>query len=382
MKTNALIYILTTLVAFTSCSGHKKKKGLNTGSNEYEVLTLVPDTVTTFIDFPATIQGEDVVEIRPMVDGYLERVYVPEGATVKSGQLLFKIKNPAYEQAVITARASIKSAIADVNAAEMDVEKVRPLVENDIVSKYELKAAQYTLQSKQAALAQAQATLVNAQTNLGYTFLRSPQDGAIGSIPYKIGALVSSTTAQPLTVLSNTGNVYAYFSLNEKQLLSFSNQIKGNGLQEKLNKLPAVTLVLADGTVYSIKGKLETASALITTATGTASLKATFANPMGIIRSGASATVRVPHTSDSALLVPQAASYELQNKQFVRVVKSNNMVFSVAITSSPSNDGQFLIIKSGLAAGDRVVLDGPNLRDSTVIVPKKVNVDSLYKRSR
>nr|WP_084406878.1 efflux RND transporter periplasmic adaptor subunit [Pedobacter panaciterrae] len=380
MKRNILLYVLTVIIACASCSSNKKKKDKNIGTNEYEVLTLVPDTVTTYSDFPATVQGEDIIEIRPMVDGYLENIYIPEGATVKKGELLFKIKNPEYEQAAITARAAIKSAVADVNAAQMDLEKVRPLVENEIVSKYELKSAQYTLESKQAALAQAQATLANAQTNVGYTMLRSPQNGAIGSIPYKIGALVSSTTAQPLTTLSNIGNVYAYFSVNEKQLLSFSNKVQGNTLQEKLNKLPSVTLILADGTAYSIKGKLETASGLISTETGTASLKATFPNPLGIIRSGASATVRIPRTSDNALLVPQSASYELQNKRFVRVVKPNNMVFSTAIISQPTNDGQFLIIQSGLAAGNKVVLDGPNLKDSTVIVPKKVDLDSLRRQ--
>lgn len=380
MKKKLFIYLATVLAVFTSCNNHKKEKEGRAESNEYSVLTLVPDTVTTFNDFPADIQGEEIIEIRPMIDGYLENIYVPEGATVKKGDLLFKIKNPVYEQAVITARAAIKSAIADVDAAKMDVEKVRPLVENDIVSKYQLKSAQYTLESKEASLAQAEATLANAKTNLGYTLLRSPQNGPIGSIPYKIGALVSSTTTQPLTTLSNTGNVYAYFSVNEKQLLSIYSKIEGNTLQEKLNKLPAVTLILADGTVYPLKGKLETASGFITTETGTASLKATFPNPKGLIRSGASANVRIPRTLDSALMVPQIASYELQNKQFVRMLRPNNMVFSTAIIAKPTNDGQFLIVQSGLKAGDRIVLNGPNLKDSTVIIPKKAGVESLNNR--
>jgi membrane fusion protein (multidrug efflux system) len=208
--------------------------------------------------------------------------------------LLFKIKNPQYDQAVITANAAIKIAIADVNAAKMEVEKVRPLVEKDIVSKYELGVCPIYMQSKEAALAEADATLANAKTNLGYTILSSPQNGIIGSIPYKIGALVSSTSSSPLTILSNINNVYAYFSWNEKQLLSFSGKVAGNTMQDKLNHLPPVTLLLADGTEYAEKGKLETASGLITTETGTASFKAIFPNPLGIIHSGASATVRIP----------------------------------------------------------------------------------------
>ena len=371
------VVVLLMIVLLYSCA-QKKRAGEST-PKDYAILTLQPHSATTYNDFPATIQGEEIVQIRPMVDGYLEAIYVKEGAKVKKGQLLFKIKNPQYEQAVITANAAINIAFADVKAAKMNLEKVRPLVEKDIVSRYELESAQYTLQSKEAALAQAYATLANAKTNLGYTVLRSPQDGIISSIPYKIGALITSTAAEPLITLSNIHNVYAYFSLNEKQLLSFSNKVSGNTMQEKLDKLPAVTLLLADGTTYSLKGKLETASGLITTETGTASLKATFANPLGIIHSGASATVRVPRTIDTALLVPQAASYELQDQQFVYVLRDSNRVFSAAITSKQTNDGQFLIVQKGLMPGDRVVINGFNLKDSTVIIPRPVNTDSLYR---
>ena len=370
-----LVLLIASLI--WSCNG-KKKPVKENKPKDYAVLTLQPRSATTFNDFPATIQGEDIVEIRPMVDGYLEAIYVQEGASVKKGQLLFKIKNPQYDQAVITANASIKIAQADVNAAKMDVEKVRPLVQKDIVSKFELESAQYLLQSKEAALAQANATLANANTNVGYTTLRSPLNGVIGSIPYKIGALVSSSTADPLTTMSSIGNVYAYFSLNEKQLLSFASNAAGNTMQDKLNHLPAVTLLLADGSEYANKGKLETASGLITTETGTASFKAIYPNPLGIIRSGASATVRVPRTVDTALLVPQSASYEVQDKRFVYTLTPDNRVISTAIISKPTNDGQFLIVQSGLHKGDRVVVNGSSLKDSTVIIPRPVNVDSLY----
>lgn len=372
---NSIVALLMAILLY-SC-GEKKKPLNNSTPKDYAVLTLQPRPATTYDDYPATIQGEEIVEIRPMVDGYLEAIYVPEGATVKKNQLLFKIKNPQYEQAVITANAAIKIAIADVNAAKMDVEKVRPLVEKDIVSKYELESAQYTLQSKEAVLAQAFATLANAKTNLGYTILRSPQNGIIGSIPYKIGALVSSTT-NSLTTLSNIGNVFAYFSLNEKELLSFSFNLAGNTMQDKLNHLPPATLLLADGTVYDKKGKLQTASGLINTQTGTASFKAIFSNPLGIIRSGASATVRMYHTVNSALLVPQSASYELQDKRFVYLLSIGNRVKSTPIVSKPTNDGQFLIVLNGLEKGDRILLNGSNLKDSTLVIPKTIKADSLY----
>jgi len=360
----------------TACTQNKPAK--TDLPKDYSVLRLQSRPATTYSDFPATLQGENIVEIRPMVDGYLESIYVQEGATVKKGQLLFRIKNPLYDQAVITANAAIKIAIADVNTARMNVEKVRPLVEKDIVSRYELESANFSLQSKEAALAQAKATLANANTNLSYTTLRSPQNGIIGSIPYKIGALVSSTSTSALTTLANTGNVFAYFSWNEKQLLSFMSSIPGSTIQEKLNHMSPVTLLLADGTEYAEKGKLETASGLISTQTGTASFKAIFANPKGIIHSGASGLVRLNQILNTALLVPQSASYEMQDKRFVYTLTADNRVMSRSIISKPTNDGQFLIVTSGLKNGDKIVLNGTNLKDSTFIIPKFVKTDSIY----
>ena len=372
-------YCLATTLGILFLSSCSEKKIIKTDiPKDYSVLTLQPRPTTTYNDFPATMQGENVVEIRPMVDGYLEAIYVQEGAIVKKRQLLFKIKNPLYDQAVVTAKAAIKIALADVNTAKMDVEKVRPLVEKNIVSKYELESASFTLQSKEAALAQAYATLANANTNLGYTTLRSPQNGVIGSIPYKIGALVTSNTTNPLTILANTGNIFAYFSWNEKELLSFMANIPGNNLQERLSHLPQVILLLANGLEYPEKGKLETASGLISTETGTASFKAIFPNPRGILHSGGSAVVRLPQKIDNALLVPQSASFELQDKHFVYALIPGNRVISRAIESKPTNDGQFLIVTNGLKVGDKVVLNATNLKDSIVITPKYVRTDSIY----
>jgi membrane fusion protein (multidrug efflux system) len=200
----------------------------------------------------------------------------------------------------------------------------------------------------------------------------------MGSIPYRIGDLVSSTTASPLTTISKIDQVYAYFSLSEKQLLGFSKQVPGATIQDKLDHLPPVSLLLADGSKYPQKGKLQTASGFITTGTGTASFKAQFVNPTSIIHSGASAIVRIPNTNDTALLVPQTATYELQDKRFVYLLIDGDRVISMPIASNPTNDGKFLIVQSGLKRGDKIVLNGLNLKDSTVVIPKPVNADSLY----
>jgi len=366
------------LLLFAACQDDKKGAHPAGKPQTFSELTLEPRHVTIYNDYPATIEGIEIVQLRPFVDGYLEKIYVPEGADVKKGQLLFQIKNPVYEEAVVTARAAIQSAQADVDAARMNVEKVRPLVEKDIVSKYELDAAQYTLKSKEAALDQANAQLRNAQTNVGYTTLRSPITGVMGSIPYKIGDLISSTTQSPLASLSRIDQVYAYFALTEKQLLNLSNRMEGATLQDKLDHLPPVSLVLADGSQFSQKGKLETASGFITTGTGTISLKAEFANPTGLIRSGASTVVRIPRTIDTALLVPQSATYELQDKHFVYLVIEGDKVISMPIESRATNDGKFLVVTEGLKRGDKILLNGLNLKDSVTVVPHPVNADSLY----
>jgi membrane fusion protein (multidrug efflux system) len=378
-RTTAIAASLFLLSACGSNDSGKKGAHATTGPQSYNVLALAPHPVTIYSDFPATIEGIEIVQLRPMVDGYLEKIYVPEGANVTKGELLFQIQNPMYEQAVVTAKAAVQSAQANVDAANMNVDKVRPLVEKDIVSKYELDAAQYTLKSQQAALDEANAALRNAETNVGYTTLRSPITGVMGPIPYKIGDLISSTTASALTSLARIDQVYAYFALSEKQLLNLSNRVAGATLQDKLDKLPPVLLVLADGSQYPQKGKLETASGFVAAGAGTVSFKAQFANPTGLVHSGASAIVRIPRIIDSALLVPQSATYQLQDKTFVYLLITGNRIVSMPITSTPTNDGQWLVVTEGVKTGDRILLNGFNLKDSTVVIPRPVSADSLYR---
>jgi membrane fusion protein (multidrug efflux system) len=315
------------------------------------------------------------------VDGFVEKIYVDEGSLVKKGQLLFKINAPQYEQDVRTAEAGIKTAGADVNMASLQVNKVKPLVEKDIISHYELDAAEFTLQSKQAALAQAKAALVNAQVNLGYTTITSPVDGVIGSLPYKLGSLVTGTTADPLTTVYNTATVYAYFAMNEKQLLGFSRDSANvSSFRSKLNNIPQVTLILSDGTIYEYKGKVETVNGLINTNTGSANFRAAFANPRGLLRSGGSATVRIPQVLKSAIIVPQNVTYELQDKRFVYLIDSKNKIKNVAITVMDNTPGQFYIVTSGLKAGDRIIAEGANnLKDDTEIKPVEADAASVYK---
>jgi membrane fusion protein (multidrug efflux system) len=372
---------LLALASVTAC-GSKKKDGAAAGKDgkggpqpikEYPVLVVRPDSVTLYQDYPATVQGQQNVEIRPKVDGFVEAIYVDEGATVKKGQRLFHISAPQYEQDVRTARAGIKTAEADVNTARMGVNKVAPLVARGIISKYELEGAEYNLQAKLAALAQARATLANALTNLGYTEITSPVNGVMGSIPNKIGSLVSSTSADPLTTISSVNNVYAYFSLSEKALLSFVRRRPGNTLQEKLAKVPDVRLVLADGSVYQHPGRVETAIGQINTETGASSFRATFPNPQGFLRSGSSGSVRTFQPQENVLIVPQSATYELQGKRFVYVVGRDTAAHAVAIMATPTPDGQAFVVNQGLKSGQQVILEGvAGLKENTKLKPRLV----------
>lgn len=363
--------ILLTVLAFASC-----KKGPAGGTRgdmprDYPVATLQPESVTIHQDFPATIEGQQVIEIRPMISGYIEKIFVNEGDHVTKGQLLFKIRNPMYEQQVITAKASISRAQADVNNAGMDVEKVKPLVEKQIVSEYRLKAAELQLESRQAALEQAKAELSNAESNLAYTNIKSPDNGIIGTIPFKVGALVSNNMQQSLTTLSDISNVLAYFSWNERQLLDFLSGTPGKTMDEKIKSIPPATLILANQAVYPEKGRVEMASGLISTETGAATFKAVFSNSEGLIRSGSSAIVRIPEVKDSVFVIPQSATYELQDKLFAYKVGSDNKVTSQALSAVPSDDGKNFLVTGGLSAGERIVIAGINsLRDGVEIVPK------------
>ncbi|HEX8677148.1 MAG TPA: efflux RND transporter periplasmic adaptor subunit, partial [Segetibacter sp.] len=349
---------------------------------DYPVITIIPRTTTLNTDYPATIQGQQNIEIRPKIDGYIQTIFVDEGATVRKGQRLFQISAPQYEQEVRTARANIKIAQAEVDAARMQVSKVRPLVEKDIISHFELESAEYTLEAKQAALAQARATLANARINLGYTSITSPVNGVVGTIPYKIVSLVSSNTTQPLTTVSNIGRIYAYFSINEKQALDFTKITKGATVEARLKTLPPVSLILSNGTEFPQKGRIETASGLINTETGSVSVRATFPNPGNIVRSGSSGVVRIPRSMDSALLVPQKATYEVQGKRFVYVVESTGTVRSAEIkVMDNNNSGQYFVVQEGLRENEKIVLEGvASLKEGAAIKPREVNIDSVYKQ--
>ena len=373
------IYIVICLCGLLyACNDSQSSANRSQEPVEFGVLTLKPETITLYSSFPATLEGKENIEIRPKIEGFIEKVLVDEGEEVNKGQLLFILDAPQYEQEVRNAEAAITSAKADVSSAEINVEKAKPLVEREIISKFELTSAENTLEAAKAALSQAEVNLANAQTNLSYTRVTSPVTGVVGTLPFKLGSLVSNTTTQPLTTVSNIDKVYAYFSINEKTQLNFFRNAKGNTIKEQISNLPDVELLLADNSLYEIKGRIETISGQVNEETGSFNVRAVFDNPRGILRTGNSATLRIPSKREDALLIPQAATYEIQGNIFAYAVDEQSQANSTKIKVTPTPSGQAYVVTEGFKANDKVVVEGINsLSDGDKITISEVARDSV-----
>jgi membrane fusion protein (multidrug efflux system) len=378
LKPNNLMVALS-LILLVSCGSKDEAPAASNALKTYQVLTMEKNSTVVQAQYPATLEGVENVDIHPKIDGFVDKIMVDEGQFVKKGQLLFTISAPQYEQLVRTARAAVKSAQAGVNNAQLQVQKTKSLVDKNIVNKYELQEADLTLQTRLAELAQAEANLVNANVNLGYTRIASPVDGVIGSLLFKTGSLVSSTTIQPLTTVSNISKIYAYFSMNEKQLLEFIRNAKGTSLDQKISSFPDVSLVLSDGSMYPDKGKIGSINGLINEQTGTARIRATFSNKISLLRSGGSAQVLIPQQVTNAFLIPQRAVNDIQGKKFIYLVGKGGVVTSSLIEVMETSDGQFFIVKKGVKLGDQVVLEGVQfLKDGVKIKKTKADPAQIY----
>jgi len=371
-------------IALVSCGGSTQQgPGRGQQVQSFPVLEIQPRSILLTSSYPATLEGIQTVEIRPRVQGYIVEMPVDEGDIVRKGELLFQLNSEQYEQEVRSAQADVEAARAAIKTAEDEVQRYKRLSEQDIVSNYQLQSAKNRLESQKAALSQAEARLTNARVNLGYTKVKSPTDGVIGSIPYRIGSLVNSTITQPLTVVSNISKVYAYFSMSERELLNMAQNVAGEGgnktLQQRIAEMPEVNLVLPDNTIYDHKGTLRLASGLINTETGSATFRALFPNPQEILRSGGTGSVQIPYQQDSTIVIPKSATYEIQNKRFVYAVTDSNTIESREVATRPLSTKQLFVVEEGLATGDKIVTAGMgSMQDGMSIKPDPVDNDSLY----
>lgn len=358
-------YSLTALLAF-SC-GNSQQGGMPALS--LAVMTVEPTSQELNSAYPATIKGQQDIEIRARVSGYITKLCVDEGAVVHKGQPLFLIDAVPYQKAVQAAEAAVEVAKANVATTQLTVDSKTELHAQNIISDYDLQTAKNSLASAKAALAQAEAQLASAHNDLSYTTITSPSDGVVGTIPFRVGSLVGTTTQEPLTVVSDINKMFVYFSMNEKQLLALTRQ-KDGSVNSMIGAMPEVQLQLADGTMYPAKGKIETLSGVIDLSTGAVQMRATFPNAQRLLRSGGTGTVLIPSVLDSALLIPQSATYEVQDKKFVYVLGDSSKVKNTEITVFPLDNGKQYVVTSGLKPGEQVVVEGvATLRDGMPIQP-------------
>lgn len=354
-----IMYYKTLLIVLAGLSiASCKSRTVEEDTSDYKTLTVKLENRTLMQGYSARLDGQQVVEVRPQVSGLITRICIDEGQKVRKGQVLFVIDQVPYQAALAEATANVKSAEANLATAKLNLESAEVLREKNVVQDYDLNTARNELAIAEAALAQAQAQEMSARNNLSYTEVKSPVDGVASMIAYRVGALVSSSISEPLVTLSDDSNVYAYFSLNESQITSLTEQY--GSLDEFMKRMEDVELQMAGGKMYGEKGHISAVSGIVTTGTGTVVLRADFPNDRGLLRSGGSATVMVPTTLAQAVVIPQSATYELQNKTFVYKVV-NGKAQSAPVTLYRLNNGTEYVVEEGLQPGDVIIAEGAGL---------------------
>jgi membrane fusion protein (multidrug efflux system) len=364
MKMNKILMCAAATMLLASCGGGGGRPTF--GDNEFPVVTVGTSNTTMQSTYPATIKGVQDVEIHPKVQGFITQINVKEGQTVSAGQVLFVLDNVTYQAQVRQAQASVNTAKAALNTSKLNFENSKKLHDNGVIGDFEFRSATNSYEQAQAALAQAEASLTSAKEMLSFCYVKSPAAGVVGSLPLKVGTLVSA--ANTLTTVSNISSMEVYFSMTEKDVLEMGKN--PGGLTGAIEAMPAVKLQLADGTLYGMEGKVTKMSGVIDPATGSVQMIAVFQNPEKLLKSGGSATVVIPHSNTSAILIPQAAVSEVQNKKFVYIVDKDNKAKYTEIKVDPQNDGNNYIVTEGLKAGDKFITNGiTKLSDGMEIVP-------------
>lgn len=333
--------------------------------SEYEVMTVKPAGRTLTSTYSATVRGRQDIEIYPQVSGFLTQVCVEEGQRVKRGQTLFIIDQIGYRAAVQTAEANVAAAEAALATAQLTFDSKQELFRQKVVSAFDLSMAKNSLLTAEAQLAQMKAQEVNARNNLSYTVVKSPADGVVGTLPYRVGTLVNSAMPEPLTTVSDNSDMYVYFSMSENQLLGLIRQYGSK--DEALKNMPPIGLLLSDQSEYPEKGRIETISGVINRSTGTVSLRAVFPNSSGLLYSGGTGNVVIPVVRNGCMIIPQAAAYNLQDKTYVyRVVDGKAQSTPVRVTRV--NGGKEYIVEEGLQEGEVIVTEGVGLlREGTPV---------------
>ncbi|MFV0174178.1 efflux RND transporter periplasmic adaptor subunit [Empedobacter falsenii] len=409
MKNVNVMMVGALAIALSSC-GKKDNAGAQAqGPTPYPVVDVPTRVVTSYDEYPTNIEGVVNNEVRAKIQGYITEVYVDEGQYVQAGQPLFRLETNVLTQnadaarsgvgaaqaSVKSAQANVNAAKASVNAAQVEVDKLTPLVQKNIISNVQLETAKANLAKAQASynqalaavgqaqagVTQAQANYKGAQANVDYSVVRAPISGVLGSINFRQGTLVGPSDPTPITTVSKTNQVYAYFSMNEKEYLNFITKSEGSTLKDKLNKIPAVELVLANGDVYPEKGKIQTVTGQINPTTGTIDFRVTFNNEAKLLANGNSGRIRVPKTYVDVLVVPEAATFEQQGLTYVyKIAKDTAYATPITVVERAGN---MAVVQEGVKKGDKVVAQGVGkLRDKTAVKPMPANFDTIVNSTK
>ncbi len=356
------------ILILTSCD--KKQIDQNSSANyPVKVLDTTDQTLTT--TYAATITGCQTVEIRPQVEGMLTSICIREGAPVRKGQILFEIEPAQFQAAYDIALANVHSAEAAVSTAQLVLDSNKELYKEEVISDFELNTAKNELAEANAKLRLANAELDKAATNLSYTQVKSPVNGVASMIPYRVGALVGTNISAPLVTVSDDGEIYAYFSMAENQMLELVRQY--GSLKTALSEIPEVDFKMSDGEIYPLKGHIDAVSGTINSSTGAISFRAVFPNPDRLLRDGGTGSVIIPSVHKDCIVIPQGATYELQDKVFTYKVIDGKAV-STEIEILPYNNGKEYVVAEGLQKGDTIVSDGAGLlKEGTIINAKGGN---------
>lgn len=368
MKTSQLRYLVTfSFIALLYSCGNKDaapQQGPQ-GPLPFQVTEIPQKTVIGYTTYPTSIEGIVNSEVRAKISGYIINVLVDEGQKVNKGQTLFKLETQSLNQDAAAAKAN-------VNAAQVEVDKLKPLVDKNIISSVQLETAKAKLQ-------QAQSGYNSIGANIDYGNIKSPVDGYVGSIRLRKGSLVSPTGQEPLTTVSDISEVYAYFSMNEKEYLDFIQNAEGKNLEEKIKKLPKVTLVLANGNNYDQEGTIETVNSQVNANTGTIDFRAVFKNPSRLLTNGNSGKIKIPETFKDAVVVPKSSTYEQQGSTYVYKMSQDSTAVATRIKIR-ADVGDLYVVSEGIKMGDKIVAKGVSkLRGDTKVQPMEIPFDSIAK---
>ena len=379
-RLSQLIWVVSVLAGTTLAGCAEKSQADTQKTPDAPALPVTQLTATDTVlhhDYVADIQSIRNVEVRARVPGFLEQIYVDEGRAVKKGQLLFRINDAELRSQVAKAQAALNNAQAQARVIQLELDRVKMLVDKDIISPSELAVAQSKLKAAQASVAEARSMRATAALNLSYTLVRAPFDGLIDRIPMKAGSLVDNGTL--LTTVSDFQAVYAYFNVAEKEYLEYFKARQQNGARPGSRE---VSLLLADGTPYAYPGQIQTQESEFEENTGSIAFRAQFPNPDKMLKHGATGRVRLTNPIHNVVLVPQKAVFEIQDKNYVFVVDEANKVKMQAFVPQ-TRLSDFYVVKTGLKPGQKIVYEGvQDLREGTKIQPRYVAMDELVADAR